>query len=283
MVYKTTTTRATKPAQYALRIFVGITLLQLLAYWDAWQWYLTRLWFSPQEGIGFAATVGILCLMAGYSYRQHKKIHRVPPLPIIVLLLTYSLSYLFAPALVRTAIAVTSVLLTIYLAFFTRRPPIAFWGMVLLSLPVVPSLQFYLGYPARLMSAEITVPLLQMNGLSVIREGTYLVWNNKMLQFDAPCSGVTMLWAGLFFTFVIAFFLRFDIKKMIIALFLTAVIVLIGNVLRASSLFYLEVGLFPSSAVWWHQGVGVVVFIMTAFTLMFLLLRLNLWRATTIK
>ena len=45
-----------------------------------------------------------------------------------------------------------------------ERPPLAFWGLVALSLPVLPSLQFVLGYPMRIVSATLTVGLLQPAG-----------------------------------------------------------------------------------------------------------------------
>src|ERR1700738_5023470 len=69
-----------------------------------------------------------------------------------------------------------------------------------LALPVLPSLQFTLGYPMRIISAALAVPLLRAHGLDVARQGTFLLWRDEMIQFDAPCSGVNMLWAGLLLT-----------------------------------------------------------------------------------
>jgi hypothetical protein len=81
-----------------------------------------------------------------------------------------------------------------------RERPVAFWGLIALALPVLPSLQFTLGYPMRVISATLAVGLLQAQGLMVARQGTFLLWRDEMVQFDAPCSGVSMLWASLLLT-----------------------------------------------------------------------------------
>jgi hypothetical protein len=133
---------------------------------------------------------------AAQSLRQHKGYFEFSLWPVAVMLVVYGLSFLLPiPSIIRTAIALVTVSMVIYGLFFGKHPPLSFWPLIVISLPVVPSLQFYLGYPARYISASLTVPLLQMQGLAVTQSGTNLVWQNQMLQFDAPCSGVTMLWA----------------------------------------------------------------------------------------
>ncbi len=254
-----------------------VILLQLIAYWHAWQWYCVRVNNSMEESAGLFIVVTVLGAMMYLSFKANNGLRHFSLWPIVLLLVVYGITYPFVPPIVRSAIAITSMLLTIYLAAFGARPPIAFWGMALLTLPVVPTLQFYIGYPARVISAALTVPLLQLNGLSVVREGTYLRWQNELLQFDAPCSGVTMLWAGLFLTLLISFVHRFTLKQTLVALSVGGVLVLFGNVLRASSLFYLEVGLFSANEPWWHMGVGVITFLVTAYFIVITLNRFKLW------
>jgi len=254
-----------------------VVLLQLIAYWQAWQWYYARVSYSLEESVGLFIVILLLGSMMYISFRANNGLRRFSLWPIALLLIIYGITSTLTPPIVHSAIAITSVLLTFYLAAVGARPPVAFWGMALLTLPVVPTLQFYIGYPARVVSAALTVPLLQLNGLSVVREGTYLRWQNELLQFDAPCSGVTMLWAGLFLTLVISFFHRFTLPQTLAALIVGGILVLCGNVLRASSLFYLETGLFSPSEPWWHMGVGVTTFLMTAYFIVIILNRFNLW------
>lgn len=238
---------------------------QLAAYWHSWRWLYGR----AEELVGLLAVAAVIAgLAAGTALRQ-RRVFRFSLLPLMLLLLLYGLCHMLPlPPILRAAIACLSLSLTLHLATFGRPPVAAYWGMVLCALPVVPSLQFYLGYPARLLSAGLTVPLLNMNGLAVRREGTYLVWQNQMLQFDAPCSGVTMLWAGLLLTFSVAYLRAFSFWMTLQALGICAVFIICGNVLRAASLFYLETGLWPAAPHWWHEGVGVMVFLATAAALL---------------
>jgi exosortase/archaeosortase family protein len=158
-------------------------------------------------------------------------------------------------------------------------PPVAFWGLVALALPVLPSLQFTLGYPMRVVSAALAVVLLQAQGLMVARQGTFLLWRDEMVQFDAPCSGVNMLWAGLLLTLMGCVWLRLDELKVGVAVAFSVVLAVAGNVLRASSLSYVETGLVPQAPAWWHDGIGIAAFMLSAAVTLWLLGRLRDWRA----
>ena len=73
-----------------------------------------------------------------------------------------------------------------------------FPGLMLLALPIIPPLQFYVGYPLRLATAFVSARLLSLHGLSIDAVGTCLDWNGTLIAVDAPCSGVRMLWTGLY-------------------------------------------------------------------------------------
>jgi exosortase/archaeosortase family protein len=132
-----------------------------------------------------------------------------------------------------------------------------------------------LGYPMRLVSAALTVGLLQAHGLSVARQGTFLVWRDELIQFDAPCSGVSMLWAGLLLTLMGCVLFRFGVIKVMIAVTLSLVLAITCNVLRATSLFYVEAGLLPQAQAWWHEGIGIAAFTLSAAVTLWLLMRLR--------
>lgn len=260
------------------RIIWTITalLLQVMAFSDSLIWLADKITISPQEGFALSITLLLSCFVA--ITNPHKSGRTPSLLPTCLWLCSYGLAYLFLPSIVPAAIALISILTFLYSSIAGKRPPIALWMMILLSLPIIHSLQFYLGYPARLISAALTVPLLQLNGFMVSQEGTYLLWQDHLLQFDAPCSGIKMLWAGLFLTSILSFLYQFSVRKTGGALLLCLIIVLFGNVLRTSSLFYLESGLLQRTIPWEHEAIGIIAFSIASLCLLITLDVLNKWR-----
>ena len=96
-----------------------------------------------------------------------------------------------------------------------------------------------------------------------------------MIQFDAPCSGVNMLWAGLLLAHMGCVLLRLGACKVLIVVALSIGFTIAGNVLRASSLFYVETGLVPQAPAWWHDGIGVAAFMLSAALTLWLLSQLR--------
>jgi exosortase/archaeosortase family protein len=252
-----------------------LAALVTAATWDAWRWYLARVSAAPEEAAALALTVVFLGVLGLARVRLPAPPRPLPLLPIAILLATYAASHVFLPPIVRAALAISATLYCFHLAAFRERPPIAFWGLVALALPVLPSLQFTLGYPMRVVSAALTVGLLQAHGLMVTRQGTFLVWRDEMVQFDAPCSGVNMLWAGLLLTLMGCVLLRLGALKVVVALALSVALAIACNVLRAASLFYIETGLFSGAPGWWHDGIGVAAFVLSAAVTLWLLGRLR--------
>jgi exosortase/archaeosortase family protein len=250
-----------------------VTALIMAATWDAWRWYALRVWDSPEEAASLVLTVVFLGAL-GVARRSNQAMP-LPLVPVALLLATFAASYAVLPPIARAAIAVGTTLYCCHVAAFKESPPVAFWGLVALALPVVPSLQFMLGYPMRLVSAALTVGLLQAHGLAVTRQGTFLLWRDELIQFDAPCSGVSMLWAGLLLTLMGCALFRFGIIKVMVAVALSLVLAIACNVLRATSLFYVEAGILPHAQAWWHEGIGIAAFALSAVVTLWLLRRLR--------
>jgi exosortase/archaeosortase family protein len=250
------------------------------ATWDAWRWYFSRVAAAPEEAASLALTVVFLGVMGIARLPRPAPAHPLPLLTIALLLTLYTASHAFLPPIARAAIAVATTLFCLYVAAFKERPPIAFWGLVALALPVLPSLQFTLGYPMRVVSATLTVALLQAQGLAVERQGTFLLWRDETIQFDAPCSGVNTLWAGLLLTLMACALLRLNARKVAIAVGLSVALTIGGNALRAASLFYVETGLIGQAPAWWHEGIGVAAFVLSAAIMLWLLGRLRDRKAT---
>lgn len=258
-----------------------VPLATVLATWDGWRWYAGRVWATPQEALSLVLTVVLLAFL-GFTQRAQGETKEAMPLAILAIaLLVYAALRTAAPPIFSAAAAVSATLFSFYVARFKERPPVAFWGLVALSLPVLPSLQFTLGYPLRIVSAALTVGLLQLQGLAIERQGTFLVWRGEMVQFDAPCSGVNMLWAGLLLALMGGVFMRLDAIRLLAAITASVVLTIAANVLRAASLFYVETGLLAwTPPAWWHEGAGLAAFLMSSSAMLWVLVRLQDQEAT---
>jgi exosortase/archaeosortase family protein len=240
---------------------------QLIAFWPVWWWYTLRLGAPGDERWGLLVLVAaaLMWLRSGTLDGDPPPVKSVavPGLwPSVLLTLLYAASYAWLPPIFRAAIAVTAAGCTLsYCRGRRLQPGIA--GLLLLALPVIPSLQFVLGYPLRVAVGWLAAPMLNLAGFAVFREGTCLNWGGELIAIDAPCSGVRMLWAALFLTFVVADLYRLGWVRTGLASMLALVAVLLGNTLRAAGLFYIEAGIIKLPS-WSHEGAGVIVFLATA-------------------
>jgi exosortase/archaeosortase family protein len=193
---------------------------------------------------------------------------RVPLRPLSLLLLAYTIAVLLAPPIFAIAPAFLAVCRILHSACREDTPRAPFYGLVLLALPVLPTLEFYAAYPVRLAAIEASATLLRMNGLAVGVEGLALRFGGELIQFDAPCSGVRMLWTCAFLASALAYLYRFSLRRYALALALAVLLAIAGNIVRATSLFYVESGVLElGEAGWLHEAVGVVAFAMTALGL----------------
>ncbi len=229
--------------------------LQLLAFWPVWYWYTLRLRDSTDELWGIVALISAIFAF----FFSNPKLREIRWGLSSFFILVYAALFHTVPPLVRAIFAMTAIIL--FLRSFQPEKSVLFqiWGLLLLSLPVIPTMQFYLGYPLRVIVGSAASGLLQISGFPVFREGVCLNWNNNLIWIDAPCSGVKMMWAGFFLTFILANFYKLNIKKTTGMMFLSFAVILIGNILRTSALFFVEGELFSFPS-WFHVWTGIVAF-----------------------
>ncbi|MCP4702125.1 MAG: exosortase/archaeosortase family protein [Gammaproteobacteria bacterium] len=239
-------------------LIVGI---QLAAFWPVWQWYAARFMDSPEDRWGLLA-LGALALFFARKGCERAEMPDSLWLPALLTLL-YAGSYAFLPPLPRAAIAVIAVGCTLSVLRFGRAVQPGVWGLLLLSLPLIPSLQFYLGYPLRLIVASVAAPLIRLTGFAVVQSGVYLNWRDHPILIDAPCSGIKMLWAGFYLTFTLACFYRLGPARTAVVSGLAFVAIVLGNLFRATALFYIETGIVDFPA-WTHTGIGLLTFALVA-------------------
>lgn len=261
------------------RLIRAETLLavELLAFWPVWRWYVHRLNDQSDEVWGIVALVTAMMFIFWHK-RENGSAFSAPPRLMLpaTLLLCYSLSYHFLSPLPRAAIAVTAIAATVSAMRFGRRLHLGVWGLLLLALPVVASLQFYLGFPMRAVVARLAAPMLQINGFAVTAVGASLNWNGDPILIDAPCSGVKMLWTGFYLACALACYYKLDARRTALACVAALAAIVIGNTFRAAALFYVESGAvnlpLPD---WTHEGVGVVVFAATAIAIAWMAMKIN--------
>lgn len=244
---------------------------QALAFWAVGAWWLRRATDGSDEPWGLVALAAAAWLLKDERPRPLEPDRLLLP---ALLTLLYAATFHRVPMLVSATLAACALASTAGAALLGRPFVPWLWGLAVLSLPWLSSLQFYLGYPMRVASGELAATLLRMNGLSVHRVGTGLEWAGQTVFVDAPCSGVQMLWAGSLLAVLLAAVHRLDTRSTALLAGAAAVILVLANGLRAAALFYPEAGLLPLPA-GAHSGAGVVVFAAAAAALILLARRLE--------
>ncbi len=238
----------------ALRVAMA---LSLVACWDAW-----RLLIGRVDDLTSAALILLVAGALAWRFVVGAAL-RIRAWPVAAGLVLYAIACLTGPALLQ--IGVATGVLTLVGSHGLRLPRLPLAGLATLLLPVLPTLDFLLAYPLRRVSAIITVVLLRMNGVGVTLDGIALEWRGEQLLFDGPCSGVRMLWATVMLASLVALVRRHRPLVYAVTLAIAIVISVLGNALRAASLFYLESGAIeqlrgPVA----HEAVGLLSFAMVA-------------------
>ncbi len=246
---------------------VGLILCGLaLACWPVFRWWVARMTDGSDDPLGVAALV-----VAGFFLWQRRAEIAVSKYGVWMALgVILTQGVLPLPPLVRAGCLVLAMALALDL--IRRHAGIVL--LLLLSLPVVASLQFYFGYPLRLITAEISRCLLELLHVSTERTGTLLRWREHTVGVDAACSGVKLLWATLFMAGALASRENLSWTRTG-KLALAGLILVIGlNGVRSTILFFpeAELVLWPT---WTHEAVGVGLFVMVAGTLVLLANRMT--------
>ncbi|MDO5625584.1 MAG: exosortase Q [Pseudomonadota bacterium] len=258
----------------AMRIDRAPALLWLgllsAALWPTWRWMAARLSDGSDDPLGLLALGALAVLVLAVR----RTLRAAPRLPLLALALAGVLAATalraHAPALLTGLIAVLAWAAGL-LAFLpaARRvhtaqgggalKPIAaapVLGLAVLALPLIASLQFYAGFPLRVLTAEASRWLL-LPWFEVLREGSQLSVNGLLVIVDAPCSGVQMAWAAYFTACAVALATGQTSRTFALRLPLVSVAVLLGNVLRNTVLVALEAaGHGQHTGV--HEAVGLV-------------------------
>ncbi|MGE4050012.1 MAG: exosortase Q [Piscinibacter sp.] len=229
--------------------------LQAAALWPHAAWMLARVRDGSDQPLGLAALAVLLMLLATRAHTLRIAPHTGWLAAGVALTLLANAALLVAPPLACALIAALALAaaLMAWLPVNGSRAPLA--GLVLLALPWIASLQYYGGYPLRVVTAQASAGLLQLVGLEAGRSGTAMLVQGRLVIVDAPCSGVQMAWMAWFCACAAAALVHLRDGDFVRRLPWVGVIVLAGNVLRNTVLVALEARPQGLAAAL-HEGIG---------------------------
>ncbi len=238
------------------RVWWSLALL-LVALWPHGLWLTRRLTDGSDEPWGWLAIATVLVLLVRargeLTLPSRAALAASGVLALLAALLSLWLPPIFAAAVALLALAV---FITQALA---HRPAAPLAALLLLALPIIASLQFYLGYPLRLTTAHFAAPLLGLTGVDATASGAALLWNGQTILVDPPCAGIGMLWVGSYSAALLSYLNDASPRRTMLNGLFAAGVVFVANVLRNALLFFPEAGLLPSPD-WLHATIGLVAF-----------------------
>jgi exosortase/archaeosortase family protein len=238
----------------------GWLALHAATFWPQGLWIGRRVADGSDDPLGLAAAAALLL----WLWRAKDRLRVTPRLPWLgaaaALTLAATAAVFVAPPLVAAALAALALAAHLAAWLPARSPRLALAGLALLALPLIASLQFYVGYPLRVFTAQFSAWLLQAAGVAAERSGAAMTVAGRLVIVDAPCSGVQMAWLAYFAACAMAAFAPLRDVNLLRRLPLVGLLVLAGNVLRNTVLVALEArpqGLAPAL----HEAIGIGVLV----------------------
>jgi MYXO-CTERM domain-containing protein len=217
--------------------------LHAAALWPHGRWLWVRATDGSDGPLGLVAMAALVALLA----HQRRALRLTPSLPWLIAATVWmglattgwlmtAFTGINVPPLVSALAAALSLgcAVAAWVQPTMARAPLA--GLAVLALPLVASLQFYAGYPLRLITAELSAWALQAVGMDAVRSGASMTVQGQLVIVDAPCSGVQMVWLAYFTACVVAAWWGLRDKVFLRRLPLISVLVLLGNAARNSVL-----------------------------------------------
>lgn len=228
-----------------------------LVLWPHVAWAARRAQDGSDDPMGLTAIVALLTwlVVRRTSLLSRPRVAWLATSVALTVAATAALWWL--PALAAAALAAASMATGIAAWLRPQAPRVALAGLVLLALPWMATLQFYAGYPLRVVTAQLSTWALQLAGWQAARSGAAMTVQGQLVIVDAPCSGVQMAWMAYFTACAVAAWTGLRDGLLMRRLPLVGVIVLAGNVLRNTVLVALESrpqGLSAAA----HEGVGLL-------------------------
>ncbi len=227
-----------------------------VALWPHWIYVARRLVDGSDEPWGVLAWLTVVALLL----RDHALLAQPTRSALVasaMLAIVAAAAQLVLPDLAAAALAMLA--LGLYLVHALRRPATPLIVLLLLALPIIASLQFYLGFPLRVLAAHASAWMLWVGGLDATAAGASIVYDGTTVLIDAPCAGIGMLWLGSYAAALLSYLQGADARKSLVNGVVAALLVLLANIVRNTILFFPEAGLANWPA-WSHEAVGLAAF-----------------------
>ncbi len=232
--------------------------ISLSASWTHWLWMVRRANDGSDDPWGIVALMTVVALVW-----MDRRTLRLPSqrtlLATAMLTGGANVSWGMSPPILSAALALLGVAGLVSGLLPGRRPVLPLLMLSMLALPVVASLNFYLGYPLRWFCAQAATQALSLLGLDVTPQGASLLWNGQPILIDAPCAGIAMLWIGFYLAALFSYINSASAARSGATLAMATVIVVMANVLRNTLLFYKEAGIVQLPH-WTHEAIGLLIF-----------------------
>jgi exosortase/archaeosortase family protein len=241
--------------------FAGLVWLVAVvaALWPIWSWSVARFLDGSDEPWGIVA-IGALAALTVRDWRLLREQARHTWLVAgTALACAAVVTDALLPALLRGVLASLAITAMLMALRRDNRGLLPHLLLALLSLPILSSLQFYLGYPLRVITAEASAWLLSVAGLAVQRSGSALSVNGALVIVDAPCAGIHMAWTAWFTAAVIGAWRRLDPRTFALQSSCIGLNVIVANVIRNAVLVALEARPGGLSTAW-HEATGIAAF-----------------------
>ena len=233
--------------------------LHALALWPHGVYLVQRALDGSDDPLGVVALLAAALLVAS----QRHRLRLTPHLGWLVAALALALIangvwWAGAPSLVSALLAALSLASALLAWWPCGHDKASLLGLVVLALPWLATLQFYLGWPLRVLTAQLSAWVLQLVGFGAERSGASMLVNGQLVIVDAPCSGVQMAWFAYFTACICAAAVGSSDRAFVRRVPLVGAVVLLGNVVRNSVLVALE-SRPQGLATLWHEAIGLVV------------------------
>lgn len=248
-----------------------------VALWPVWAWSVARFLDGSDEPWGVVA-IAALALLVWRDRAAYAGAPRIRWLIVAAALAcTAVVTSGLLPSLVRGVLASLAIVATLGALRTAERSMLPLLALALLSLPILSSLQFYLGFPLRVVTAEASAWLLRAFGYSAERAGSALTVDGTLVIVDAPCAGIHMAWAAYFTAAATAAWLHLGARAWLLRQPVVGALVLAANILRNTLLVGLEAaprGAFtPGAIAYWHDATGLAAFTLIAGVILWTLHR----------
>lgn len=238
--------RAARPVMLLLAAFVA-------ALWPHWIYMARRMVDGSDEPWGALALLTALVLLA----RDRAEL-QVPSRSALVasaaLAVAAAAASLALPDLVAAALAMLALGVFVVHAM-PRRQSTPLAALLLLALPVIASLQFYLGYPLRSLTAYASAALLGLAAIDASAVGASILHQGTTVLVDAPCAGIGMLWVGSYTAALLSYLNCAGAGRTALNAAVAALLVLTANIVRNTALFFPEARLVHWPG-WSHEAIG---------------------------